>query len=156
MTEPRMTSPSSTRPWAKTVMKAQDFSHDWDNYVTIKVKSIRAVALSGLHTFTEDNYSVPQAVGFIELLGSRAGALRTALRIGFSKESDLPPPSFELYESIALGTLTLPADCFSAILQFINCPSAHFRIGGDGSLNAVATEAPLLQSGLPQAAPTAS
>jgi len=96
-------------------MKAQDFSHDWDNYVTIKVKSIRAVALSGLHTFTEDNYSVPQAVGFIELLGSRAGALRTALRIGFSKESDLPPPSFELYESIALGTLTLPADCFSAI-----------------------------------------
>lgn len=147
-----MTTPSSSRPWSKAVMKAQDFSHDWENYVTIKVKSMRAVALSGLHAFTEDTYEVPEAVGFIELMGSRAGALRTALRIGFSKSGNLPPPSFELYDTLALGTLTLPADCFSAILQFLNCPSAHFRIGGDGSHNAVATEAPLLQSGLPQEA----
>ncbi|SDM22453.1 hypothetical protein SAMN05428957_103268 [Oryzisolibacter propanilivorax] len=139
----------NSRPWAKTVMKAQDFTHDWDQYVTIKVKSMRAMALSGLHTFEDEHYSVAQATGFIELLGTRAGTLHTALKIGFSLARELPPPTFALYDTLALGTLTLPADCFSAMLQFANCPTAHFRIGGDGSANALATEAPLLQHGLP-------
>ncbi len=140
-----MITTQNSRPWSKTVMKAQDFSHDWDRYVTIKVKSVRALALTGLHSFEDEHYSVERAVGFIELLGARAGTLHTCLKIGFSLARDLPAPSFALYETLALGTLTLPADCFGSILQFANCPTAHFRIGGDGSANALATEAPLLQ-----------
>ncbi|PWW47725.1 hypothetical protein [Melaminivora alkalimesophila] len=139
----------NTRPWAKTAMKAQDFSHDWESYVTIKVKSVRAIALSGLHDFAEGDFHVPMATGFIELVGARAGALRTALQIGFSPAAELPPPGFELYESLALGTLVLPAACFGSIVQLVHSPTAHFRIGGDGRHNAIATEAPLLQSGLP-------
>ncbi|WP_313076642.1 hypothetical protein [Melaminivora sp.] len=142
-------SQQNSRPWAKTVMKAQDFSHDWDSYVTIKVKSVRAIALSGLHDFSEGDLRIAQATGFIELLGARAGALRTALQIGFSLAKELPPPGFALYDTLAVGTLVLPASCFGSIVQFANCPTAHFRIGGDGSCNAIATEAPLLQSGLP-------
>lgn len=144
-----MITTQNSRPWAKNVMKAQDFSHDWDRYVTIKVKSVRALALSGLHHFSEEHYSVPQATGFIELIGTRAGALHTSLKIGFSLADELAAPSFALYDTLALGTLTLPANCFGAILQFAHCPTAHFRIGGDGSANALATEAPLLQHGLP-------
>lgn len=146
-----MLTAQNSRPWAKNVMKAQDFSHDWDRYVTIKVKSVRALALSGLHDFSEEHYSVPQATGFIELLGTRAGTLHTALKIGFTLRRELALPTFALYDTLALGTLTLPADCFGALLQFANCPTAHFRIGGDGSANALATEAPLLQHGLPEA-----
>ena len=48
-----MISPQPTRPWGKSILKAQDFTHDWENYVTIKVKSVRAVALSGLHDFSQ-------------------------------------------------------------------------------------------------------
>ena len=76
---------------------------------------------------------MPQATGFIELLGTRAGTLHTALKIGFTLRRELAPPTFALYDTLALGTLTLPADCFGALLQFANCPTAHFRIGGDGS-----------------------
>lgn len=141
--------PQNSRPWAKNVLKAQDFSHDWDRYVTIKVKSVRALALPGVHDFSEEHYSVPQATGFIELIGTRAGPLHTSLKIGFSLAEQLAPASFALYDTLALGTLTLPASCFGAILQFAHCPTAHFRIGGDGSANALATEAPLLQHGLP-------
>ncbi len=144
-----MITTQNSRPWSKNVLKAQDFTHDWDQYVTIKVKSIRALALAGLHTFTGEQYSVPQATGFIELLGARAGTLHTSLQIGFSLAAELAPPSFALYENLAVGTLTLPAQCFAAMLQFANCPTAHFRIGGDGSANALATEAPLLQHGFP-------
>jgi len=140
-----MISPQTTRPWGKSTLKPQDFSHDWENYVTIKVKSVRAVALSGLHAFSQGSYSVAQATGFIELLGSRAGPLRTLLQIGFTNAAELPPPGFGLYESIAIGTLTLPASCFGSVLQLVNNPAAHFRIGGDGRENAIATEAPLLQ-----------
>ncbi len=143
-----MISTQNSRHWAKAVMKAQDFTHDWEQYVTIKVKSVRALALTGIHPFCDEHFTVPRATGFIELLGSRAGTLHTALKIGFSLERDLPPPTFALYDTMALGTLTLPAECFGAILQFADCPTAHFRIGGDGSANAVATEAPLLQQAL--------
>ena len=140
-----MISPQPTRPWGKSILKPQDFTHDWENYVTIKVKSVRAVALSGLHDFSQGAYTVAQATGFIELLGSRAGPLRTLLQIGFTNASKLPDPGFGLYESIAIGTLTLPASCFGSILQLVNSPTAHFRIGGDGRENAIATESPLLQ-----------
>ena len=141
-----MTSPYPTRPWAATALKAHDFNHDWDSYVTTKVKSLRAIALSGLRTFSEGGYSIPFATGFIELMGMRAGARKTVLQIGFTASPEIAAPSFVLLEAAAIGTLTFPSSCFGSILQFANCPTAHFRIGGDGSGNAIATEPTLLQT----------
>lgn len=140
-----MISQPNSRPWPKSVTKAQDFSHDWENYIVIKVKNIRAIALSGLHPFMEGNFQVPQAIGFIELLGARIGALHTSLQIGFTLSQEIHPPSFQLHETLAMGGLVLHAASFAAILHCASSPTAHFRIGGDGTHNALATEAPLLQ-----------
>ena len=112
---------------------------------------MRAALLSGMDTLSVEGLTVPMASGFIELMGVRAGAFRTYLKIGFAESNRLVLPSFQLMGNSAIGTLVLPSHCFGSALQFANSPMAHFRIGGDGRRNAMATDAALLSSALTEA-----
>lgn len=127
------------------------FLPDWDRYVVTKVKHVRAVMLAGLECFRDETFSVPQATGFIELTGMRAGAYKTLLKIGFTDaqktpSSSLPDPSFQVFDNEAVGTLVMSSHCFAPALQFANSAMAHFRIGGDGRKNALATDIALLNA----------
>jgi len=139
---------STPSQWGSNLQKAQTFQPDWDRYVVTKVKHVRAALLSGLDTFSAEGFTVPMASGFIELSGMRAGAFRTFLRIGFAESNRVMLPTFQLIDNSAIGTLVLPSHCFGSALQFANSPMAHFRIGGDGRRNAMATDVALLNSAL--------
>jgi hypothetical protein len=136
--------------WGSNAKKAQTFQPDWEGYVITKVKHVRAALLSGIDTFSTEGFTVPMASGFIELCGMRAGAFRTFLRIGFVESNRVMLPTFELTGNSAIGTLVLPSHCFGSALQFANSPMAHFRIGGDGRRNAMATDVALLNCALTQ------
>ena len=139
---------SSPHQWGSNVQKAQTFQPDWAGYVITKVRHVRACILSGLDTFTTEGFAVPMASGFIELAGLRSGAFRTFLRIGFAETNRLLLPTFQLLGNAAVGTLVMPAHCFGSALQLANSPMAHFRIGGDGRRNAIATDIALLSEHL--------
>ncbi len=141
---------STPSQWGSNLQKAQTHQPDWDHYVVTKVKHVRAALLSGLDTFSAEGFLVPLATGFIELSGMRAGPYRTFLRIGFSDAVEPAPPAFQLLDNSAIGTLVLPSHCFASTLQCANSPMAHFRVGGDGRRNAIATDIALLNSALTQ------
>lgn len=128
-----------------------DFAHvalnlatQWQGPVVIKVRSYRALALSGMETFRADALEVPQATGFIELIGPRSGIAATSLLVGFSDQAQAPVGTFELRSNEAVGTLVLPGRYFASWLEIAKAPNAHFRMGGDGRLNALASDAALL------------
>ncbi len=137
--------------WGSNLQKARTHQPDWDSYIVTKVKHVRAALLPGVDTFSTEGFTIPMASGFIELLGMRAGAFRTVLKIGFAEYNRMLLPSFELVDNTAIGTLTLPAHCLGSALQLANSPMAHFRIGGDGRRNALATDVALLNFTLSQA-----
>ena len=122
-----------------------DLSVAWDRYVRFRVKSVRCLVLGGVEPFLNPHYALPRATGVIELTGHREGQRQTALYIGFSSAAELPAPSFQLTDSDAVGTLSLTPECFTAFMQVATQSGAHFQIGGDGSLNAVATDPSVLQ-----------
>ncbi len=126
--------------------KPHTFLPDWEHYVVSKVKHVRAAMLSGLDPFEDDSFVVPYATGFLELTGMRAGAHKTMLKIGFTDSPELPPPTFRLFDNEAVGTLVMSSHCFAPALQFANSAMAHFRIGGDGRRNALATDMALLNT----------
>ncbi|RYF08807.1 MAG: hypothetical protein EOO31_01120 [Comamonadaceae bacterium] len=132
--------------WAAGVQKAHTFQPDWENYVTTKVRLVRAVLLPGIDTFTDGDLQVPMATGFIELSGMRAGPYRTLLKIGFTDAGRLILPTFQVVDNVAIGTLVMSSLCFSSALQFAHSSMAHFRIGGDGRRNALATDSALLDT----------
>ncbi|CAN7595814.1 hypothetical protein [Acidovorax sp. Leaf78] len=136
--------------WGSNLQRAQTHQPNWDSYVVTKVKHVRAAMLSGIDTFNAEGFTIPMATGFIELSGMRAGAFRTFLKIGFAESHRTALPSFELVDNSAIGTLILPAHCFGSALQLANSPTAHFRIGGDGRHNAMATDVALLSAALTQ------
>lgn len=137
--------------WGSNLQRAQTHQPNWDSYFVTKVKHVRAALLSGIDTFNAEGFTIPLASGFIELSGMRAGTFRTFLKIGFAESPRKMLPSFELVDNAAIGTLILPSHCFSSALQLANSPMAHFRIGGDGRRNAMATDVALLNSPLTQA-----
>jgi hypothetical protein len=141
---------STPSQWGSNLQKAQTHQPDWDHYVVTKVKHVRAALLSGLDTFSAEGFVVPMATGFIELSGMRAGPYRTFLRIGFADLPQSEAPTFQLLENSAIGTLVLPSHCFASTLQCANSPMAHFRVGGDGRRNAIATDIALLNSAMTQ------
>jgi len=141
---------SLSNQWGSNLQKAQTHQPDWDQYVVAKVKNVRAALLSGLDTFSMEGFTIPMATGFIELSGMRAGAFRTFLKIGFTESNRVVLPAFQLVENAAVGTLILPTHCFGSALQFANSPMAHFRIGGDGRRNALASDVALLSFALTQ------
>lgn len=129
-----------------------DFAHvalnlatEWQGPVVIKVRSYRALALSGLETFRADTLEVPQATGFIELIGPRSGIAATSLLVGFSNQGQGPVSTFELRSNEAVGTIILPGEYFTSWLEIAKSPNAHFRIGADGQHNALASDAALLR-----------
>lgn len=139
---------SLSNQWGSNLQKAQTHQPDWDHYVVTKVKNVRAALLSGIDTFNAEGFTIPMATGFIELSGMRAGAFRTFLKIGFTEANRVMLPTFQLVDNSAVGTLILPTHCFGSALQFSNSPMAHFRIGGDGRRNAMATDVALLNFAL--------
>lgn len=141
---------SLSNQWGSNLQKAQTHQPDWDHYVVTKVKNVRAALLSGIDTFNAEGFTIPMATGFIELSGMRAGAYRTFLKIGFTESNRVMLPTFQLADNSAVGTLILPTHCFGSALQFSNSPMAHFRIGGDGRRNALASDVALLNFALTQ------
>jgi len=134
--------------WGSNAQKAQTHQPDWSGYVVTKVRHVRAAVLAGIETFLDDGFTVPLATGFIELTGMRAGGFRTFLKIGFADSSKLLLPTFQLLGNVAVGTIVMPSHSFTAALQLSNSPMAHFRIGGDGRRNAIATDIPLLHNAM--------
>lgn len=139
---------SSPSQWGSNLQKAQTHQPDWDQYVVTKVKQVRAMLLSGRDALTAEGLTLAAATGFIELSGMRAGIYRTFLRIGFADTEVSVAPAFHLIENSAVGTLVLPTHCFAPTLQCANSPMAHFRVGGDGRRNAIATDIALLNFSL--------
>ncbi|CAN7467967.1 hypothetical protein [Acidovorax sp. Leaf78] len=127
------------------VFQPLDLSAKWTTGVISKVRSVRVAALSGTHVYQDGDYVLPQAIGVLELMGHREGAVRTELLIGFSIAEHLPPPMFYLDDARALGTMSLPATFLGAFLQVAQLPSAHFRISSNGELNALASDPAMFQ-----------
>lgn len=123
-----------------------DLSTNWQVSVVLKVRSYRALALSGAKTFHLNGLEVPQATGFIELIGPRTGTTQTTLLVGFSDALNIPAATFALAGREAVGTLVLPGRYFAPWLEIAKAPNAHFRTGGDGQRNALASDAALLSS----------
>jgi hypothetical protein len=139
--------------WGSNAQKAQTFQPDWAGYVVTKVRHVRAAMFSGMDTFKSEGFIVPMATGFIELVGLRAGAFRTLMRIGFAETTRLLLPSFQLIGNTAVGTIVLPSHCFGSALHLSNSPMAHFRLGGDGRRNAIGTDVALLNDNSVDEAP---
>lgn len=122
------------------VHRPVDLSPKWLAGVVTKVRSVRVAAMPGMEAFVDEEYELQNATGVIELTGHREGALRTKLLIGFADNVGLPPPAFALTKTQAIGTLSFPSHEFVRFFQIANLPNAHFRIGGNGSMNGVASE----------------
>jgi hypothetical protein len=127
------------------VFQPLDLSAKWTTGVVSKVRSVRVAALSGAQIYQDGDYVLREATGVLELMGHREGAVRTELVIGFSSAEQLPPPMFYLDEARALGTMSLPSECFGAFLQVAQLNSAHFRISSNGELNALASDPAMFQ-----------
>ncbi|CAN7511633.1 hypothetical protein LJR129_003559 [Acidovorax sp. LjRoot129] len=127
--------------------RPSDLSPKWAAGVVTKVRSVRVAALAGgvIYDDPEMDYVLQDAAGVIELTGGREGAVRTCLVIGFSNSPALPPPSFALDEGRAIGTLSLPAQLLPSFLHIAQLPNAHFRLGGDGSVNGLTSEPTMFQ-----------
>lgn len=111
-----------------------------------KVKVFRALGLAGGRPYCRDGFAVPEAIGAIEVVGSKAEGVPTTLRIVFSNARSLPPPSFQSTLGEGVGTLALPAAAFGSYLALLQAPRAFFRTGGDGSRNALASEKSMLEA----------
>lgn len=122
-----------------------DLSTKWQGAVVIKLKTHRALALSGTVPFQLNDFEVPQATGIIELIGGRTGSAATSMLVGFTGCEHRPLPTFTLQGDQALGTLVLPGHYFATWLEVAKSSAAHFRIGGDGRWNALASDAAFLQ-----------
>ncbi len=118
-----------------------NLSTDWAEYNVVKARGIRIVALSGQAAYSANGYTVQNAAGCIEITGGKVGVHGTMLMIGFTLDAAVPPPAFEILSGDAIGMMTLPAHCFAAYAAIANTTGAHFRIGADGMLNALATDA---------------
>ncbi|MDP4078969.1 hypothetical protein, partial [Acidovorax sp. A1169] len=122
-----------------------DLSTDWNRGAIVRAKTVRSAAFSGLHPHEHFGYEIERCTGLIELIGAKVGSTSTHLFIGFSKATQLPDPTFEYGSGEAIGTLTLPPDQFSSMLFIAHSASVYFRMGGDGTWNAIATDASLLR-----------
>lgn len=109
------------------------------------VKAFRVIALSGKLEYREDGITVPEAGGVIELTGARTNGMLPTLWIGFTDALVKSPFSFKVTELGAVGTLILPRASFAAYLALANTPHAYFRLGGNGALNALASERSVLE-----------
>lgn len=118
---------------------------EWEQYSVIKARGVRTIALGGHAPYATSGWVVEQAVGCIELIGAKVAGLGQMLLIGFTLGEPTAPAGFEVTTTDAIGTLILPAHCFAACVAIATGQNAHFRIGGDGQLNAIGSDPSLLQ-----------
>ncbi|WCM86348.1 hypothetical protein [Acidovorax sp. NCPPB 3576] len=117
----------------------------WDQYSVVKARGVRIIALGGYAPYCTSGWVVEQAVGCIELIGAKVAGLGQMLLIGFTLSEQPRPAGFEITDTDAIGTLTMPARCFAACVAIATGSNTHFRIGGDGQLNAIGSDSSLLQ-----------
>lgn len=122
-----------------------DLSTDWTSPQVVRAKSIRSVALSGRSDFSIHGMVFPNPVAFIELVGSRKGACATILLVAFTSEPGVNAYDFSTDTGDAIGTMVLPVEAVAGFFQIISAPTVYFRLGGDGSNNAVANDPAILQ-----------
>ncbi len=122
-----------------------DLSPAWEQYSVIKARGVRTIALGGHAPYCTAGWMVEQAVGCIELIGAKVAGLGQMLLIGFTLGEPSASAGFEVTTTDAVGRLILPAHCFAACVAIANGQNAHFRIGGDGQLNAIGSDPSLLQ-----------
>lgn len=118
-----------------------NLAYDWSTPNSIKAKSIRSIALSGVQDLILYDLVLTKPVGVIELVGSRAGTVSTVFLAVFSHDIRSNPASFRLDGDYAIGTLGYPASMFAAVLQMVSLNSVYFRICSDAERNAISTEA---------------
>ena len=129
----------------RTAYQAIDLAPKWASGVVSKIRAVQVAGLSGRQIYKVGGYHLPRATGILDLTGHREGALRTRLVIGFSDASEMPPPDFYVDESQAIGTISFPSHLFAPLMQIAHLPNAHFRISSMGDLNALASDATMLQ-----------
>ncbi|RYH21423.1 MAG: hypothetical protein EON54_25635 [Alcaligenaceae bacterium] len=112
----------------------------------MRAKSIRSAALSGKSDVTIHGITFPEPVAFIELIGSRKGACSTILLVAFTSKPGTDAFDFSTDTGDAIGTMVLPVEAVAGFFQIISGPSVYFRLGGDGTKNAVANDPAILQS----------
>lgn len=85
-------------------------------------------------------FEIKNAYGVIELVGSRAGKVRTVLIAVFSDDETANESAFKLTEEYVAGLLALPSSLFAAVHQLISLDGASFRICKDPQFNAISTD----------------
>lgn len=106
---------------------------------------VRTIALGGHAPYSASGWVVEQAVGCIELIGAKVAGLGQMLLIGFTLNEQPAFAGFEVTATDAIGTLILPAHCFAAYVAIAAGQNTHFRIGGNGQLNAIGSDPSSLQ-----------
>ncbi len=115
-------------------------------HVTVaRVKSMRVIALSGRADYADEGFLVERAAGVIEVMGARTAGHTPVLKIGFTDSPPVLRYTLAETEHELLGTLLLPTSCFSPYLAIATSPSACFRLGNAGALNALATDSSFLE-----------
>ena len=74
------------------------------------------------------------------MLGSRIATVSTVMLAIFSLEDSEKKSSFQLKKDLALGVLYFPPAMFSGIAQLVSAPAVYFRMGKDGSSNAISND----------------
>lgn len=105
--------------------------------IVVPVKSVRVINLSGHANFTEGNFRIARAVGFIEILGERARDRDVVLKIGFSHMQLFPCSTVNEFENKVIGTLKLPGKRFGVYALNAHSPNAYIRFGVDGEGNSL-------------------
>lgn len=123
-----------------------NLAYDWSTPNSVKAKSIRSIALSGLQDLILYDLVITKPVGVVELTGSRAGTVNTVFLAVFSHDIRSNAASFRLDSDYAMGTLGFPASMFAAVLQMVSLNNVYFRICSDAERNAVSTEASFAMS----------
>lgn len=123
-----------------------DLSTHWDVPQVVKAKSVRSLALGGTVDYVARGLTFEKPCGVIEIVGSRAGHCATTLLMVFSRHGGDGIPRFTLDRGEALGTMVLPIEAFAGFLQLVSSPTLHFRLGGTGEANAVASDVTMLQA----------
>lgn len=115
-------------------------SWEWDAQSYIRAKNIRTVALSGMQNLKMHGLEISKPVGIVEMLGSRIATVSTVMLAIFSLEDSEKKSSFQLKKDLALGVLYFPPAMFSGIAQLVSAPAVYFRMGKDGSSNAISND----------------
>ncbi|MET4580292.1 hypothetical protein [Ottowia thiooxydans] len=118
-----------------------NLANDWSVPNSFKIRSTRSMVMDGARDLNLFGFEIKKAYGVIELVGSRAGKLRTVLVAVFSDDKNANQSAFKLNEEYVAGLLALPGSLFAAVQQLISVDGAFFRICKDPKFNAISTDA---------------